>query len=281
MNKYLQCGPAQLGAIPVFDADCPHVAGPRRSQLVGVIILPVSAPGFDDWTSKYDVTSGVNNANAENNTGKFLLGKGGIESEETTAILGRVNKVTIAHRFTLTLETLIGCVEQIDFLRRLQGNWLGVRIWGYTAAGTLIGGADGIKPNWVNARLPIGAERSDVEVGQLTVEYIADADPPRAFVPGLFTLAAGLEPAPETFTNVVAQTFISQPTASLIWTANGGALETPYNAKVWVFANGQKLLPSGQYTITPNSGPGQSTITIDSSIHISGNDYQVFLFPTA
>lgn len=190
VNDFLTtCGAFDLGAIPVFDGDCPKAEAPRRSQLQGLIILPNNAPGFTH-TSALSVGQAINNADTDNNSGRYLMGAGGIASEDHVVVLGRATKVLAGRLFTLTFDVAITCDTTFAFLRRLSQNWNGFRFWGYTLNERLIGGADGIAPSFVTVSLPLGAARTDVERAILTIEFRADVEPERSSLPNLLTLAA-------------------------------------------------------------------------------------------
>ena len=76
---------------------------------------------------------------------------------------------------------------------------------------------------------------------------------------------------------MIRQAYVNTTSNVLIWTANGGVLTTPYDEYVSVFVQGQKLT-TNDYSVVANSAPGQSTIAINSDIHIDGNNYEIYLF---
>jgi len=75
---------------------------------------------------------------------------------------------------------------------------------------------------------------------------------------------------------MIRQAYTNTTSNVLTWTANAGVLPTPYVSSVAVYANGLKLSVSA-FTVTPNSAPGQSTVTIDANIHIDGNNYEIYI----
>lgn len=277
MNRYLSCAAPTLTALPVYDGDCDPNESPINAQLVGLIVLPISARLPVDWTDAGDVTDSVANATTDNGVGKFLFGKGGIPAPVLNEItLGRIHRLVTSRLYTVTIEMLIACPAHRTFLNLLQTNWKGFTFWPYTSGDILIGGAGGIVPSFVSVDMPIGAERTSVEVGIITIQFRADGDPPRTSVPGLFTAAAGLVPPAENLT-IVRQYYPNQTSADLVWTENGGEFPTPYANYVFVYRNGQKLIQSVDYTVTADyPSPGQSTITITN--HIEGDYYETFAF---
>lgn len=75
---------------------------------------------------------------------------------------------------------------------------------------------------------------------------------------------------------MIRQAFTNAQSNVLTWTVNGGVLTTPYDEYVSVFVQGQKLT-TFDYSVIANSAPGQSEITINSNIHVDGNNYEVYL----
>ena len=190
VNDFLTtCGAFDLGAIPVFDGDCPKAEAPRRSQLQGLIIRPNNSRPFT-YTSAASVGQAISNIDTDNNTSRYLSGAGGIASEDHVVVLGRATKVLAGRLFTVTFDVAITCDTTFAFLRQLSQNWNGFRFWGYTLNERLIGGANGIAPSFVTVSFPTGAGRTDVERAILTIEFRADVEPERSALPNLLTLAA-------------------------------------------------------------------------------------------
>lgn len=281
LNKYLSCGPPTLPVLPV-DSWCAALSAPLLSQIKAVLMLPVGLNTPDDWTVKADVEGVIGNETVGNSTGKWLVGFGEVpEPEEVTATLGRVKKIHCRNKYTLLLNMLLSCEENYSFLRSLQGNWTGFRFWFYTVGGRFIGGATGIEPSFVRPTFSYGSGASDIERATLRIEWDADGDAPRTYLPGLFGNTIQEQTA-NFQVAVYRQNYSAQAGAQLIWTTNGGDLNAPYANNLWVLMNGQKLNPDlGQYTVTAGTGPGQSTITIDALTHYSGANYEVYNFVPA
>lgn len=190
VNDFLSTyGAFDLGAIPVYNGDCPKAEAPYRSQLQGLIIQPNNSRPFTH-TSAVSVGAAISNIDTDNNTSRYLMGSGGIASEDHVVVLGRATKVLAGRLFTVTFDVAITCDTTLNFLRRFSQNWNGFRFWGYTLNERLIGGAGGIAPSFVSVALPLGAGRTDVERAILTIEFRADVEPERSALPNLLTLAA-------------------------------------------------------------------------------------------
>ena len=280
-NDYISCGAPTLPVLPV-DGWCMDLGAPLLSQIKAVLVLPIGVNAPEDWTAKADVEGVIDNTRVGNSTGKWLVGWGELpEPQEVTTILGRTKKIHCRNKYTLLLNMLLSCEENEPFLRSLQHKRTGFRFWFYTIGGRFVGGAGGIKPSFVSPRTSFGGASSDVERATLRIEWDADADTPRTFLPGLFGNNI-TEPSANFQVAVYRQAYINQTGATLTWTTNGGELNAPYANNVWVMMNGQKLNSDlGQYAIVANSGPGQSTITIDSLTHFSGANYEVYTFVPA
>lgn len=277
LNKYLSCGATTLPTLPI-SSWCSSLGAPLLSQIKAVLVLPVGLDAPTDWTVKADIEGVIDNTKVGNVSGKWLVGFGELpEPEDITTTLGRVKKIHCRNRYTLLLNMLLSCSENESFLRSLQSNWSGFTFWFYTVGGRFIGGASGIKPHYVRPTFSYGGGTSDVERGSLRIEWDADADAPSTYLPGIFGNSTDSQTT--TDLTVYRQAYSNQSSAQLLWTENSGALDTPHANNVWVLMNGQKLNPAlGQYTITPNSGPSQATITIDPLTHFPGANYEVYNF---
>jgi hypothetical protein len=277
------CGRGRFLELPLPTA-CAQRGGPAYSQIGALILMPGNARP-SQWDSASDFGPLIQGDGA----GRYLHVTGGIARPETNrAVLGRPTNgsLILTHRkYTAQTRPDLGCDAAADFVRALQKNWRGWRFWAVTAGGYLIGGPRGIKPAYVDAGLFYPAGRDDLEQAYLDIEWFSSGDEAVAYVPGLADtggsdIGGELPEPPETFCEVVTQSYVNQSGNVLTVTVNGGSLPTPYPARVWVFMNGQKLNQGiGQYTLQPDTAPGQSTVTINPLTHFPGSDYQVFLFP--
>lgn len=269
INNYLSCGPADLSALTVYNPLCGTVDTPALSQIAGLLLLPNAAPRFD-WTDAEDVAEKTDNELAGNNTGKFVLGVGGMTQEPVIVNLGRSNPITPFYNFEIQHRVALGrCGNNYNLLNGLHSGWRGFRFWAYTVGDRFIGGNTGIAPTYVRVTMPLGSGRGDHEIANLIVGWKADADAGRRYLPGLFD---GTQATTPTDTQMATQEWNAQATNVLTWTANGGDLPTPYLNRVWGFCNGVKMNGTlGDYSIS--QGTGSATITINSSLHVAGNNY--------
>lgn len=63
-------------------------------------------------------------------------------------------------------------------------------------------------------------------------------------------------------TRIVQYVYDAGGTGILLWTENDGVLPDNLTSGFEVYSNGVRLESPGQYSVTPDSGPGQSTVTI-------------------
>jgi len=276
------CGRDTLLPLPL-PGDCAGRGAAAYSQIGAVIILPGNTrpSQWDDASSYGPLISG-------DGAGRYVHVTGEIpRPTPNRGVLGRQTNgsLILTHRaYTLDASVDLGCPEAETFLRGLQKNWKGWRFWAVTAGGKLIGGPSGIKPKFVDAGLFYPGGRDDIEQGYLLIEWFAAGDSAVAYVPGLADtggeVGGPIPEQPETFCDVFTQSFSNQTGNVLTVTANGGSLPTPFPARVWVFQQGVKLNQAvGQYTLQPDTAPGQSTITLNPLTHWDSANYQVFLFP--
>ena len=264
------------------DGWCAALAAPLLSQIRAVLVLPIGVDAPADWTVEADVEEVITNTRVGNSAGKWLVGFGEVPAPQSvTATLGRTHKIICRRKYSLLLNVLLSCEENYLFLQSLQKNWTGFRFWFYTVGGRFVGGASGIKPMFVDPKTIYGGGTGDAERSTLLIEWDADSDAGRTYIPGLFGNSI-TSPSANFEVSVYRQAYSSQSSAILLWTTNSGDLPAPYDNNVWVMMNGQKLNPDlGQYSIIPASGPGQSTITIGGTTHYSGANYEVYSFVPA
>lgn len=263
----MRCEPVILPQLP--DPGCVQV---RLSQVAAVLIKPegVAAPQ-EATTAWYDAI--IDNAVTRDTAAKWLIGVGEVEqTQEVTAALGKDHRQVTRRRYSLRMEIPTGPNQHYDFLRVLQRGKRPIRFWFFTIGGSAVGGLTGISTDEIHGL--IRHETDGHETGQVLIDWWADRDAQRANVG---PVSGGPDPTPPVITSYMfyEQLFENQAVASLTWTKNAGVLPTSNeDAQIWVYLDQRKLWPS-QYTVTHNTGPGESTITIDSNTHYAGANYEV------
>ncbi len=276
-NQYiLSCAPPTMPTLPSLEG-CAGAGSIKASEITAVLVLPIGVPAP---ASTYEgVTGVIANSTAGNGVGKWIPVRGDLpRGQDIIALLARNHKVLVSRKYTLSAKVFHLCGTEFDFIRTLQRNWTGFRFWFYTRGGQFVGGANGIYPSFVTGGA-VYAQENAAELSDLIIEFESDIDPGRTLIPGI-----GLGGSPDFSStpfnvNIMRQSYPNQTSAALAWTENGGELVAPFANNVWVYQNGQKLNPDlDSYTITPNSAPGQSTITIAAGVHYEEAHYEVFLF---
>lgn len=274
------CGDITLPAICENQSE---VLTPLKSQVAGILVLPKGVAGPSSWISSDAWEGVIDNTDTDNAAAKLLTGSGEIpEAEETVARLGKTYEKVVQRVYQLNFDISIREDSNYFFMQKFQQGFRAFNFWILTLGGRILGGQNGIAPDFVTATAPYGGSRSDVERGILKIRWKADIDPSRAYLPELLELGSSFVVTPGG-SNVAYfhQGFASQASANLTWTANSGALPTTNTkAQIMVFQRGQKLEEVAQYSISHNTGPGESTITINANTHFSGADYEVIAITT-
>lgn len=246
-------------------------------------MLPLGAARPVDWTDYSSFAEILDNTTTAIDKGKWFTGQGEIpEATDITVSIGRSVRRIVRRRYDLVLNVDIATDEQYEFIRSLQKNYRSFRFWAPTLGGRLLGGNEGIRPDFLTAKTVYGGGVNDVEAGRISLQWFSDVDPERAYMPDLFlgqpsTPSGGSESGGGDTVNLYSQNFEASATATLTWTQNGGDLPmSNTEAQILVFQNGQKLYEHlGQYSISYATGPGESEIVIGGATHFSGANYQV------
>lgn len=288
-NRFVNtdCSFLELSSIPV-NQDCG--AAPRLSEISTIIVLPSGAKGPADWTDYDDISGVIDNSTNNNQFAKIVVGRGEIqEGSPVNFNLGKRIK-TVGYNKSMRFELPIMYPEHYTLLQKMQRGATSYRFWFGTLGGRLIGGSNGIQPNYSTGDYAFLRETDSVETAIINISWFEDGAAPRvdhfdllgvnvaSGVTGGTPGGGGSEPG--TTINYFYQKFTTGP--ALIWTENSGDLPgSNTKAQVMVFQNGQKLIEGTSYTLTPNSGPGQSTITINSAVHFTGSIYEVITIETS
>ena len=286
-NRFVNtdCDFLELSAIPV-NQDC--TAAPRLSEITTIIILPYGAKGPVDWTDNDSISGVIDNSVNDNQYAKLLVGRGEIaEGAPVNYQLGRQTR-TVGYRKQLRFDIPMIYDQQYTLLQKMQRGALSYRFWFGTLGGRLIGGSEGIQPDYSTADYAYLSEDNSIETGFFTIGWYEDGAAPRTDHLSLLGVNAasgvsGGSPGDSgngsTTSAYFYQKFTSGPI--LTWTENSGSIPaTNTEAQIMVFQNGQKLIENTSYTLTPDSAPGESTITIDAAVHWDGSIYEVITIET-
>lgn len=272
------CGGVDFNAIPSL-SECECAIAPLFSEVQGLLILPIGAKSPVDWSNMDDLEAVIDNSDTNNKRGKWLLGIGEVPAPRlVVAQLGKTAQKLARKVYELSFEVDITSSSIYTFLFKLNANYTGFNFWYYTVGGYLFGKQTGIRPAFVTVDFPKGGEDDAVEIGIVRITWYADGEPLRVPVPNL--MSGDPAPDPNDLMSFVMyrQDFVNAASASLTWTQNDGAVPSDSSVRLWVFQDRSKLVDTEHYTVTPNTGVGESTITISSNVHYPGASYEIYTF---
>lgn len=269
-TDYCGCEQSAFTALPE-NVDCLPL--PRHSQIAGLIMLPLGAALPTDWTNAESFLERLDNTDTIGTKGKYLLGIGSIEpATDVLVSLGRNHEHIATRKWTLNFAPQIGYAAQYAFLQSLQKSRRNFRFWFATMGGRLIGGANGIRPEFITAKVFYPGAAEDIEAASISIRWAACAEPPRSNaaseifnldLPGYYSVETG---GTMGSLKVITQAFYNQISDTFVFTENGGAI--PPDSLVGIYQNGQKMRPNQYVKIG-------SAFTIDPNSHLSGDNYEV------
>jgi hypothetical protein len=172
--------------LPILPADVDCVPLPSLSQLAGVILLPLGAPLPEDWTDYYSWMQVLDNLDLSGLKGRYFIVTGEItEAQDIVQRLGRTKNLIVRKRYTATIYPQWFDNESYEFLRSIQKSKLSFRFWLATYGGRLLGGAKGIRPEFVTAKMIYAGDSASFEQAKFILEWYADVEPDRTNLPQL------------------------------------------------------------------------------------------------
>lgn len=266
------CEQSALQVLPE-DVDCLPL--PRQSQIVGLIMLPLGAALPSNWADADAFLERLDNTDTTGLKGRYMLGIGSVEpATDLLVSLGRNHEHIAVKKWTLNFAPQIGYAAQYRFLQSLQRSQRNFRFWFATLGGRLLGGDQGIRPEFVTANVSYPGGTDDTETAAISIRWSSCAEPPRSnAADGIFNLDLPSYFSIETGgvmgnLKIITQPFYNQASDVLTFTENGGII--PADSLVGVYQNGQRLLPV-QFTRSGN------VITIDTATHFDGANYEVVI----
>jgi len=252
----------------VEDVDCTHF-DQKYSEVCSLIIFPWRADKPTDWTDPDDWIGLIDNTNTNDTKAKQIVGIGSlieVSTEELSLANGR-RRITRERTLELRLRVLNMANGHIVFARKLQQGFLNFDCYIETVGGRLIGESEGLRPFFVDAKLPFNEGVTSTEYIELILVFKALEFPSLVNVTGLL-------PTTESTMNYY-QAYSNQVSNSMTFTGSSGALPSNTEASVFLYQNGRKLVENIHYTLTQN--PSDVEITVDSNIHVSGSNYEFII----
>lgn len=146
----------------------------RRSEIAGLLMLPVGADRPGSWENIEDWENVIDNTSTDDTKGKYLVGIGSFALESLTEVSlagGRVVE-NRERRYRLSMAVLNIDDGHSDLCRKLQTNARRFDFWLLTLGDRLIGGDEGMRPFRVNADFVLASGRDSREVWNITLDTI-------------------------------------------------------------------------------------------------------------
>lgn len=271
-NDFCTCEQSALAVLPE-SVDC--LSLPRHSQITGVIMMPLGAALPTDWASAESFLERLDNTDTTGAKGKYFLGIGSLAPATDVLVpLGRNHNHIALRKWSLNFAPQIGYSSQYAFLQSLQRSRRNFRLWFATLGGRLIGGANGIRPEFITANVNYQGGAEDVETASIIVHWSACTEAPRSNaadeifnlgLPGSYSIESGSVMGN---IKIISQEYYDQSTNVLTFTENGGTI--PADSVVGIYRDGQRLFPL-EYVRTGN------VVTISSTTHYEGANYQIVI----
>lgn len=144
-----------------------------RSQVGGLLILPVGATPPDDWENESDWSGVVDNSDTTNTNAKYLVGRGSfLPNSQTDINLSGGRLLEVRERFYRLVFTVLNMNDgHADFGRKLQKNVRNFDVWIQTIGDRIIGGSTGMRPIFVNADFYFNEGEADREQMIIVMDF--------------------------------------------------------------------------------------------------------------
>lgn len=165
-----QCGNVDIPALPVCQDGIAYRQ--KRSQIGGLILLPIGADRPSDWTDAASWLEIIDNTDTTNTAAKYLVGRGSFalsQQVELNLASGRyVANRERAYRLAFNVANMNDA--HTEFGRKLQNNIRAFDFWVQTIDDRIIGGEFGMRPFFVNADFPFAEGNNDRENMAVTLD---------------------------------------------------------------------------------------------------------------
>lgn len=171
------CGATDLPALAQCQDTTTYMQ--LRSQVSGLLILPVGATPPSDWQLESDWSGVVDNSDTTNSNAKYLVGRGSFLPNGITEVnLAGGRLIENRERFyRLSFIVLNMNDGHADFGRKLQKNVRNFDTWLLTVGDRIIGGEKGMRPYYVNADFLYNGENDDREQMLVVMDFVFEQFP--------------------------------------------------------------------------------------------------------
>lgn len=177
------CGATDLPALAQCQDTTTYLQ--LRSQVSGLLILPVGATPPDDWELESDWAGVVDNSDTTNANAKYLVGIGSFLQNGIVEVnLSGGRLIENRERFyRLTFRVLNMNDGHINFGRKLQKNVRDFDLWILTLGDRMIGGPAGMRPYYVNADFVFNEGNNDREQMLIVMDFAFEQFPASTSMP--------------------------------------------------------------------------------------------------
>ena len=143
----------------------------RRSEVGGLLMVPVGATKPGTWTNSTDWEGVIDNESTDDTKGKYLVGIGSFTPESLVEVSLSGGRFIENRERTYALNMAVVNIadEHNDFCRKLQTNLRRFDFWLVTVDGRIVGGPNGIRSFRVNADFVLAAGAGSYEVWNITL----------------------------------------------------------------------------------------------------------------
>lgn len=142
----------------------------RRSEVAGLLMLPVGADKPGSWENIADWETVIDNESTDDTKGKYLVGIGSFQPETQVEVNLSNGRFIENRERTYILNMAVVNIDDghNNFCRKLQTNARRFDFWLLTVGDRLVGGVNGMRPVRVNADFVLAAGAGSYEVWNLT-----------------------------------------------------------------------------------------------------------------
>ena len=141
----------------------------RRSEVYGLLMLPVGADKPGSWQNIEDWEDVIDNESTDDTKGKYLVGIGSFLPDSQVEVNLAGGRLIENRERTYRLNMAVLNVDDghSDFCRKLQMNNRRFDFWLITLGDRLVGGSNGMRPQRVNADFVLASGDGSREVWNL------------------------------------------------------------------------------------------------------------------
>lgn len=161
-------------SMPALDECQDGTSYPQRlSQVCALILLPVGAEKPSDWTTIEGWEGIIDNSDTTGTKGRYLVGIGSFLPESQVVVnLAESRKTEVRDRgYRARHRVLNMSAAHRSLGRKIELGYKDFDVWLETVGGRVIGGAEGMRPVFVDANFPFDGGNGSREVLELAFDF--------------------------------------------------------------------------------------------------------------